>query len=196
MARTRSAASDHTKQRLADSALALFHRRGYHGTSVQDIVSAAGAPKGTFYNHFVSKEALAVDAVERYCAAIPLEMLDSAAGGTPLERIAAHLHRVVEITWTWYDRGCLLGNLATEMPAHSKVVSQAVADGLARWISALARAIEEARAAGELGFDGSPADLAAFIIDSYEGAAARSKVTGTSGPMRLFLDTTLTRVLV
>ena len=40
----------------------MFHTRGFNGCSVQDIVDAAGVPKGSFYNHFDSKEALGVEA--------------------------------------------------------------------------------------------------------------------------------------
>jgi TetR/AcrR family transcriptional regulator, transcriptional repressor for nem operon len=41
------------------------HRRGFNATSVQDITDAAGAPKGSFYNHFESKDALAAEVVGR-----------------------------------------------------------------------------------------------------------------------------------
>jgi TetR/AcrR family transcriptional repressor of nem operon len=195
VARPRSAASAGTRQRLSESALALFHERGYNGTSVQDIVSHAGAPKGTFYNHFASKEALALDSVAHYCAAQRLEMLDSSAGGTPLGRITAHLRFLGGLAETFRDRGCLLGNFASEIPAHSNVVGRAVEASFATWIAALAGAIDEARAAGELQPGESATSLAGYIIDGYEGAAARSKVTGTTEPMHQFLNITVTRIL-
>ena len=34
----------------------VMTRRGYHGTGVQEIVQAAGIPKGSFYHYFASKE--------------------------------------------------------------------------------------------------------------------------------------------
>src|SRR5207247_11159941 len=39
-------------------ALKLFLERGYHGTSLQDIIDAAQCSKGGFYHHFSSKEQL------------------------------------------------------------------------------------------------------------------------------------------
>src|SRR6218665_1777364 len=39
-------------------------RRGYHGTGVQEIVQAAGIPKGSFYHYFASKEDFALQALE------------------------------------------------------------------------------------------------------------------------------------
>lgn len=195
MGRPKSPASAGTRQRLAEAALDLFHARGYNGTSVQDIVSAAGAPKGTFYNHFASKEALALDSVARYASAVPLELLDEKQGGSPLERIIAHLRRLVAISDSLADRGCLLGNFATEIPAHSGAVAAAVDAGFARWVDALAGAIEQARAAGELHGDEPPAALAGFIVNSYEGAVARAKAAGSREPLREFLALTTTRIL-
>ena len=43
---------------LMDIAMKIFSERGYHATSVEDIVSAAGIVKGTFYLHFESKQDL------------------------------------------------------------------------------------------------------------------------------------------
>ena len=44
----------------------MFSKSGFNGCSVQDITECAGVPKGSFYNHFDSKEALAAAALEHY----------------------------------------------------------------------------------------------------------------------------------
>jgi TetR/AcrR family transcriptional repressor of nem operon len=195
MGRPKSPASAGTRQRLAEAALELFHTRGYNGTSIQDIVSAAGAPKGTFYNHFASKEALALDSVTRYASAVPLEMLDEKQGGSPLERITDHLRCLVALSDTLGDRGCLLGNFATEIPPHSGPVRDAVDAGFARWVDALAGVIEQARDAGELHGDEPAGVLAGFIVNSYEGAVARAKAAGNRQPVEEFLAVTTARIL-
>ncbi|MDP9118430.1 MAG: TetR/AcrR family transcriptional regulator [Actinomycetota bacterium] len=46
------------RARVLDAAVELFARQGYDGTSVAEVISAAGVAKGGFYHHFVSKEAL------------------------------------------------------------------------------------------------------------------------------------------
>ena len=40
--------------------------KGFNGVGVQEITDTAGVPKGSFYNHFESKEALGAEIVERY----------------------------------------------------------------------------------------------------------------------------------
>ena len=49
-----------------------FIERGFHACSVQDITDAAGVPKGSFYNHFRSKEALAAEILTEYGKATPI----------------------------------------------------------------------------------------------------------------------------
>ena len=47
-----------TRQRLLDAAWRLFQEQGYDHTTVAQITEAADVGKGTFYNHFKSKEHL------------------------------------------------------------------------------------------------------------------------------------------
>jgi AcrR family transcriptional regulator len=47
-----------TRDGLIQTALHLFHERGYNAASVQDIVSEAGVPKGHVFD---CKEALAIE---------------------------------------------------------------------------------------------------------------------------------------
>ena len=54
------------REKLACSAVDTLHTHGFKGCSIQDITEAAGVPKGSFFNHFENKEALAIDALRRY----------------------------------------------------------------------------------------------------------------------------------
>ena len=83
-----SYAPEETRKGLMESALELFDQNGYHATSVDAIVVAAGMTKGAFYHHFESKEDVLLQIQEEYidnrlqnCQGI-LEMTDD-----PLERL-------------------------------------------------------------------------------------------------------------
>lgn len=45
------------REDILNAGLKVMFRSGYHGASVRDICAAAGAPLGSFTNHFRSKEA-------------------------------------------------------------------------------------------------------------------------------------------
>ncbi|TKK91416.1 TetR family transcriptional regulator [Herbidospora galbida] len=187
MPRTKNATSRDTKQRIADAAIDQFHRKGYNGTSVQDLVTAAGAPKGTFYNHYSSKEELAVEAVRRYGEGFGLAALEDRTTGTARERVDRHLTALIasglEVA---AERGCMMANLAGEVPAHSEAVAAAIGAHLDRWSASLATAIEEAKAAGDYTTALDSRDLATFIVSAWEGGAVRSKTTSSAEPLRTF----------
>src|ERR1700722_1385068 len=95
------------RDQLIDSAVDVFHTRGFNGCSVQDIVEAAGVPKGSFYNHFASKEALGIEVVHAYrrrvCAYVTeAGVSDMCSGdGTPLERIRRYFEAIIELNVRW-----------------------------------------------------------------------------------------------
>jgi AcrR family transcriptional regulator len=47
------------RERIVAAAQSAFHERGYHGTSLDEILGRAGATKGGLYHHFPDKESLA-----------------------------------------------------------------------------------------------------------------------------------------
>lgn len=184
-----------TKERIASTALNLFHANGYSATGVLDITRAAGVPKGSFYHFFESKEALAVETVKLYEATIKYELLDSAEA-SPLGRIRAHLSFITEMAEVEnFQRGCLLGNFSNEMPSQSAAVTSVVEQSLELWTGKLAAAIEGAQKEGEISSHSDPRRLAGFIIASFEGAVARSKLTRSRAPLDGFLETVYSDVL-
>ncbi|MEO6085748.1 MAG: TetR/AcrR family transcriptional regulator [Umezawaea sp.] len=59
--------SESTRQALVDNAVELFTKRGYAGTSLDEVTKRARVTKGALYHHFSGKQALfeaAFDAVE------------------------------------------------------------------------------------------------------------------------------------
>ena len=76
-------------EEIVEAALAQFHERGFNAAAVKDITDRAGVPKGSFYNHFESKEALAIVALERYGEGRRLtDLADRSV--EPVARIRAH----------------------------------------------------------------------------------------------------------
>jgi AcrR family transcriptional regulator len=62
---------DETYLRVLQTSAALFAERGYLGTSVNDLVEAAGLTKNAFYSYFPNKEALALAVVEHTASQWP-----------------------------------------------------------------------------------------------------------------------------
>ena len=105
------------REQLIEHAEDVFRQQGFSAASVQDLTVAARVPKGSFYNHFASKQDLAREILTRYVRATDTSML--ADEGLPArERIRRHFAGQVERTMrTGLEFGCLLGTLSAESPA-------------------------------------------------------------------------------
>ncbi len=59
---------EETKRKIVLVALELFVRKGYHGTSITDIMNNVGLSKGSLYAHFKSKGEILLLIIEQYKA--------------------------------------------------------------------------------------------------------------------------------
>jgi TetR/AcrR family transcriptional repressor of nem operon len=185
------------REELLSAGLATFHQRGFNATSVQDITEAAGAPKGSFYNHFESKEALAAEVVRKYAergkarfALLREEKLP------PLRRLRKYFEGLIQaVVSAGFTHGCLLGNFGAELSSQSPLVRKRVGEAFTGWTDALAEVISEAQKAGDVS-GGVPAKaLAEFVLHSWEGALVRARVEQDRGPLDTFLKVTFSRIL-
>src|SRR3954463_2549400 len=91
---------------IVEAALVEFHRRGFNACSVEDITKAAGVPKGSFYNHFRSKEALGAEVVDRYTGGSGWRA-EPARGVTPLGQLRANFAAMRDTQAGFgFARGC------------------------------------------------------------------------------------------
>src|SRR5882724_123285 len=105
-ARGRPRSFDRTE--ALDKALTLFWRWGYEGTSIAALVEAMGITPPSLYTAFGSKEALFLEAVDRYNATDgAFAMRALTAGGTAREAIARLLtDAATAFTLPETGRGC------------------------------------------------------------------------------------------
>jgi TetR/AcrR family transcriptional regulator, transcriptional repressor for nem operon len=189
----------HVREKLLSAGYRLLYRRGFNATSVQDITDAAGVPKGSFYNHFESKEAIATAAVMRYVAnveeAAQSQAIENAAL-PPFFRLRKHFEDLVDDALeSQLADGCLLGNFSLELSNQSDVVREKVVEGFDQWIANLASLVAEAQSAGTASKDVPSGSVAAALIDAFEGALLRAKAEKSRAPLDLFLRLTFPKLL-
>ncbi len=185
------------RERLLTAAFETLHANGFNATGVQDITDAAKVPKGSFYNHFESKDALGVEVVERY-AARGAERRQVLFGGTgaPLARLKAYFKGLNQLgPATGFSRGCLLGNFSAELASQSGDIRAALNEAMANWTKDIALVIAEAQKAGDVGRGIPAATLATFLLDAWEGAVLRSKVDRSAAPLDAFMKVAFNKIL-
>jgi len=176
------------REKLASSAVDTLHTFGFRGCSIQDITEAAGVPKGSFFNHFENKEDLAIDALRRYLDGTQADPLYQ-KGVPPLERLKNHFkflsERMVE---RGFERGCMLGLFAVEMAQEYPRMREELRLAFDAWSQALESVLREAQAAGEIDPRHDPGQLARFLVNAWEGATIRLKITRDRGPIDDFFN--------
>jgi TetR/AcrR family transcriptional repressor of nem operon len=182
------------KEQIVAAAVETLHRKGFNGTSVQDITDAAKVPKGSFYNHFDSKEELAVEALDHYWQkALALLRMLSNAKAPPVDRLKQYFRSLSERARTHeYRTGCMIGNMSTEMPDQSRLVRERLAVLFAAWSRAIESCVREAQVDGSMRRDLDARTIAAFLLNSWEGAVMRSKVDRDTASFAAFEDVVFT----
>lgn len=175
------------REKIVQAGLEQFHRVGFNGSSVEDITDLAEVPKGSFYNHFKSKEELAVEVIGRYIEQGPHAMLDDTAA-PPLKRLRAYFSALgQEFVGSGYKRGCLLGNFSSELADHSGAVRRRLETAFDNWLKRIANVIREAQRAGEVDSKLKPEQLAGALLSAWEGALLRARVAADPAPVKEFM---------
>ena len=179
-------AGSNVRDKLIVVALELFHTRGYNGCGVSDITDAAGVPKGSFYNHFKSKELLALAVLDRYQSLLGLEALkDRSKPPVPRLRSLFEGYMTFQVKWE-FSRGCLLGNFGAELSSQSPVIRKALKKIFERWCDAVGQVVQEAKERGDIDKHRDALETAKFLYNAWQGAVINSKVTRSQAPFENF----------
>jgi TetR/AcrR family transcriptional repressor of nem operon len=181
---------------IVDAGLRVFLRGGFNASSVQDITEEAGVPKGSFYNHFDSKEALGAEIVDLYAEGGERRADLKDLSLPPLERLRRHfvgLSRMFEEAD--FAKGCLLGNFSAELSESSPAIRERLSALFVRWTREMEDAIAQAQQQGEVPTDTSATDLASFLLDAYEGAILRARVEQSPAAFDRFMTLAFDKIL-
>ena len=177
----RSAKATATRDQILDAAAKLIHLRGYHGTSLDDVLRESGVGKGNFYYYFRSKEDLGFAIIDRVVERFLERTLEPAfvdLTADPLDQVRAFLDRLLDVQ---RQRncvgGCPMGNLASELSDVHEGFRQRLADIFERWRVMLAATLERGRESGRLRADLDAGSAAGFVVAALEGAILMAKVT-------------------
>ena len=179
-----------TRDHLIDVGLELMHRRGYNATGVAEILKEANVPKGSFYHHFESKEDFAAAALEKYVARERKHAARVLGDLTlsPLKRLKRYFADLVKTYGqSGSVRGCMLGRFSLDMASESAQLRKRVSASFEGWQQTIATAIGQAVAQKELPPGLDPASVAAFLLNSWQGALVRSQAEESDAALKTFM---------
>jgi AcrR family transcriptional regulator len=161
-----------TRARIVDHVLPLLNTQGYAGMSMDDIMQATGLKKGGLYNHYPSKEALALAAFDAYVERFRQRYADAAANAPStvdrLRAIAAEMLRIFDDPVA--PGGCLVFNTALEADDAQPELAARARAALHDLLRLVGHHIKRGIRAGELRADVEPRQAATVLVSLCEGA--------------------------
>lgn len=168
--------SSDTKTQIIDVAQHLLLDKGFNGFSYKHISTRLGIKNAAIHYHFPSKEDLGVAIIQR-------TRKNFQAGAQALE--IQNLNPWQKLDWFFsiYSNNlqknevCLGGSLGTDfnaIPGRMQTEIQALVSELLTWLNKL---LKDGRDQGQFSFSGNPADKAAVLLASVQGALQIARVT-------------------
>ena len=188
----------HTRSEILQAVADIVRVNGYHSTGIEDLVTAAGIPKGSFYYYFKSKEDFGLQLIDHYTDGITnwAERLRKDATMSPL----AKLRRFFDWTLTALERndfkgGCPIGNLSMEMADVNESFREKLEAAFAAIKNGIFSLLEEAQERGEIPDSLDVTQLTDFVVAAWQGALLQGKVTKSTAPRQAFEHMVFGRLL-
>jgi TetR/AcrR family transcriptional repressor of nem operon len=161
------------KETLLRQGMKSFYANGFHGTTVDAILEAAGVPKGSFYHHFRSKDAFGLAVLERYMH-LQLEMLTRWSDDDTLTtagQLTRYFDELSEIfVRSGFQRACLAGKFSTELAAGSESFRDQLAGSIEVWHAALTAVLRRGQGRGDIRTDRRAEELSHSVLAIIQGA--------------------------
>ena len=172
---------ERTRQRVVELAAPVFNQRGYWGASLSDVMSATGLEKGGIYNHFSSKEELAVAAFEHNTEIMSQLIRDALAGrSNAVDRLVAIIGAFREFAENPpFPGGCPMLNTAVEADDSQPRLRERAREVLSGLRDdTVARIVRLGIERGEIAADADPDEVASVLVAGAEEALMLTQLYG------------------
>jgi TetR/AcrR family transcriptional repressor of lmrAB and yxaGH operons len=176
-----------SKEKTLAAAARLFCRQGYHGTALQDILAASGAPRGSLYFHFPrGKEEIAEGAIALGDKAVRAFIAQAAEGSRSAETFVINLAKgmAANLEASDFREGCPLATTVLEIATDSEAIGKVAREAFAAWEREIAQALVRF-GTGEK----QAVTVATAILSQLEGALLLARTYRSLQPMRRAEDT-------
>ncbi len=175
-----------TREVIIASAQRLMARKGYTAVGLNEILTTAHVPKGSFYYHFASKDALGEAMLRSYFEGY-LADFDAILGRddhTWAERILQYFASWIESQSSFDCQGrCLAVKLGAEVADLSESMRIALRNGIGEITDRIEQAIRAGGDDGSVSSAGDPAATASALYELWLGASVVAKVNRSATSM-------------
>ena len=171
-----------TQHHILEQSAALFNQQGYAGSSMADVMRVTGLQKGGIYNHFSSKDELALAAFDFAVQQMQMRFLGVLKGKRhALDRLMA----ILSVYETLLENppiegGCPLLNTAIESDDTHPALRERTQLAMTNWLNLLQSIVQRGIDRGELQPTIDPEMVVTVLMATIEGGVMLTKLYGDS----------------
>jgi TetR/AcrR family transcriptional repressor of lmrAB and yxaGH operons len=169
-----------TREHMIETTASLVHRRGFYGTSLNEILLESGAPRGSLYYHFPGgKEELVLEAARQGVASVT-QLLKEVLTGSPdlAEGVRAFVEAAAHVLRdSGYVFGCPVAPIVLDSP-ESYALAEVCQEAFEEWQRVLVEGL------GSGGIErGRAESLATMIVCGLEGGLILARARRDIAPL-------------
>ncbi len=155
------------RQQILEAARDVFARKGYHQTTIDDIVAKAGVARGTFYLYFEDKRGVFAELIDRFSSRISMAItkiiIDAPQRPVP-EQVRDNIHAILTVS---LNERAMTKILFTDATGLDSAFDRKLATFYDEVVQLLSESLREGQAIGIVG-DGEPRVMAYLTIGALK----------------------------
>ncbi|MDD3444706.1 MAG: helix-turn-helix domain containing protein [Zavarzinia sp.] len=160
--------------RLLETALALFWRKGFQGTSMLDLARASGVQRNSLYNAYGGKEVLFLQAFDHYAKRLMAGVRAAFAEADPAKALTAFFDLGIATMAASAPDGCFTTRTATEAEIPDSAIQARLRLLLDEMETVAGEALARSAGSGRLVHD--PETTARIAVTFSRGLAVMERV--------------------
>ena len=164
------------REQVIENVMELFWKKGYNGTSMQDLVDVTGLNRSSFYNSFGDKFSLFGEALKFYQDRQNELLKESfSEARSPKNAIISLFKGISDDIRNGNQKGCMITSCTSEMSGDPLVKDFLVANK-DKMVESFSTLIKQAQSSGEISLAKDPDTLALYLFSSLQGLRLTSMI--------------------
>lgn len=152
-----------------EKAMNVFWEKGYHATSMQDLVDAMQINRSSLYNTIGDKHCLFLKCVQSYADTAMQETRDKVAKEPSALKAITNIIRDKAAWVVDCDKGCLGVKTIFEIAPEDSAVRNILSKNNEKYLVFLTDLVQKAQEDGEIAANESPSLIAEYIMTTFTG---------------------------
>ena len=165
------------REQVINDVMELFWKKGYNGTSMQDLVDVTGLNRSSFYNTFGDKFSLFEESLKAYQVQQDEFLSESfAEAKSPKQAIISLFKGISDDIRSGNNKGCMITSCTTEMGNEDQRIRNFLIENKDRVVDTFAKLIRKAQEQGEIDYQKRPETLALYFFSNLQGLRITSMI--------------------